>query len=141
MDHFFPLPGLPTAAQLAIHFFAHIFSLHGFPLHIVSDRGVQFMFKFWRALCTLLQIKLDFSSAYQPQSNGQVERVNQILGVYRHHFVSSHQTDWADYRDYLLFFIVYSQHPHLPLTMAITSDVPAVNSQVRDFLRIWQDPF
>lgn len=42
---------------------------------------------FWRALRTLLQVKLNYSSAYHPQSNGQVGLVNQVLGNYLRHFV------------------------------------------------------
>lgn len=76
MAHLVSLPGLPSAAQLATHLFKHMFRVHGLPLHIVSDGGVLFMYKFWWALCGLMQIKLDVSSAYHPQINEQVERVN-----------------------------------------------------------------
>ncbi|CAJ0922029.1 unnamed protein product, partial [Ranitomeya imitator] len=79
MARFIALPGLPSAPELAKIFVHHIFRLHGLPLHIVSDRGVQFTAHFWRSLCKSMNISLDFSSAYHPQSNGQVERTNQTL--------------------------------------------------------------
>jgi hypothetical protein len=63
-------------AQLYI---AHILSLHGVPKTIVSDRGLQFVAKFWEALHKSLGTKLLHSSAYHPQTSGQTERVNQIL--------------------------------------------------------------
>jgi hypothetical protein len=45
----------------------------------VSDRGPQFVSKFWEELHKSLGTKLLHSSAYHPQTSGQIERVNQIL--------------------------------------------------------------
>jgi transposase InsO family protein len=63
-------------AQLYI---ARILSLHGVPKTIVSDRGSQFVAKFWEALHKSLGTKLLHSLAYHPKISGQTERVNQIL--------------------------------------------------------------
>jgi hypothetical protein len=63
-------------AQLYI---ACILSLHRVPKTIVSDRGPQFVSKFWEALHKSLGTMLLHSSAYHPQTSGQSERVNQIL--------------------------------------------------------------
>jgi transposase InsO family protein len=53
--------------------------LHGVPKKIVSDRGTQFMSRFWEKLHEAIDTKLNFSLAYHPQTDGQTERVNQIL--------------------------------------------------------------
>jgi hypothetical protein len=53
--------------------------LHGLPWTIVSDRGAQFIARFWEQLQESLGTKLIRSSAYHPQTDGQTERVNQIL--------------------------------------------------------------
>jgi hypothetical protein len=45
----------------------------------VSDRGPQFVSKFWKELHKSLGTKLLHSSAYHPQTSGQTKRVNQIL--------------------------------------------------------------
>jgi transposase InsO family protein len=45
----------------------------------VSNRGPQFVAKFWEALYKSLGTKLLHSSTYHPQTSGQTERVNQIL--------------------------------------------------------------
>jgi transposase InsO family protein len=52
---------------------------HGIPKKIVSDRGTQFMSRFWEKLHEAMDTRLSFSSAYHPQTDGQTERVNQIL--------------------------------------------------------------
>jgi transposase InsO family protein len=46
---------------------------------MVSDRGTQFTSRFWEKLHEAMDTKLNFSSAYHPQTDGQTERVNQIL--------------------------------------------------------------
>jgi transposase InsO family protein len=58
---------------------SRIVCLHGVPKNIVSDRGTQFTSKFWDRLHETLDTKFCFSSAYHRQTDGQTERVNQIL--------------------------------------------------------------
>jgi transposase InsO family protein len=60
-------------------YIARILSLHGVPKTIVSDRGPQFVSKFWEELHKSLGTKLLHSSTYHPQTSGQTERVNHIL--------------------------------------------------------------
>jgi hypothetical protein len=45
----------------------------------MSDRASQFTSKFWEKLNGLMDTKLNFSSAYRPLTDGQIERTNQIL--------------------------------------------------------------
>jgi transposase InsO family protein len=54
--------------------------LHRVTKKIVSDRGTQFTSKFWEKLHESMDMKLNFSSAYHPQTDGETERVNQVLG-------------------------------------------------------------
>jgi transposase InsO family protein len=58
---------------------SRIVCLHGVPKKIVSDRGSQLTSKFSERLHETLDTQLRFSSAYHPQTNGQIESVNQIL--------------------------------------------------------------
>jgi IS30 family transposase len=46
---------------------------------IVLDRGSLFTSQFWEKLHESMDTKLNFSSAYHPQTDGQTERTNQIL--------------------------------------------------------------
>jgi transposase InsO family protein len=56
-----------------------IVRLHGIPKTIISDWGTQFVACFWEQLHECLGNKLICSSSYHPQTNGQTERVNQIV--------------------------------------------------------------
>src|SRR3954470_24623814 len=79
VGHFLPIRESITASQLAELYVSRIVSLHGVPLEIHSDRGSLFTSRFWESFQNAMGTHLSFSTAYHPQSSGQVERVNQIL--------------------------------------------------------------
>ncbi|MBW0483389.1 hypothetical protein O181_023104 [Austropuccinia psidii MF-1] len=82
MEIFIPAYGTITALHLAQIFINHVFSKHGLPASIVSDRGSSFVSSFWTQLCQQLKISRDLSTAFHPETNGQTERLNQILEQY-----------------------------------------------------------
>ena len=65
--------------QLARLFVNKIVRLHGIPLSIVSDRDPRFTSRFRKELQSTLGTRLNFSTAFHPQTNGQSERVIQVL--------------------------------------------------------------
>jgi transposase InsO family protein len=77
--HFILVKTTYKGAKLAELYIARIVCLHRVPKKIVSDRGTQFMSRFWEKLYEPMDTKLNFSLAYHPQTDGQTERVNQIL--------------------------------------------------------------
>jgi hypothetical protein len=77
--HFVPVKTTYSGAQLAELYMLRIVCLHGVPKKIVSDRGTQFTSRFWKRLHESMDTKLNFSSAYHPQTDGQTERTNQGL--------------------------------------------------------------
>jgi hypothetical protein len=76
---FIPVKTTYSGAKLVELYMSRIVCLHGVPKKIVSDRGSQFTSKFWDKLHVSIDTKLNFSSAYHPQTDGQRERTNQIL--------------------------------------------------------------
>ncbi|GJT60981.1 reverse transcriptase domain-containing protein [Tanacetum coccineum] len=56
-----------------------IVTKHGVPVSIISDRDGWFSSHFWRALQKALGMRLDMSTAYHPQTDGQSERTIQTL--------------------------------------------------------------
>ena len=59
-----------------------IWKLHGIPKKILSDRGLQFTSKFMEELTKALEIKRQLLMAYHPQTDGQMERINQEIGTF-----------------------------------------------------------
>jgi hypothetical protein len=59
-----------------------VVKLHGVPKFLVSDKDKIFTSAFWEALFGMLDVKLQMSSTYHPQMDGQTERVNQCLEMY-----------------------------------------------------------
>jgi hypothetical protein len=77
--HFILVKTTYFGAKLAELYMSRIMCLHGVPKKIVSDRGTQFTSKFWEKLHESMDTKINFSSAYHLQTDGQTERTNQIL--------------------------------------------------------------
>ncbi|MBW0514952.1 hypothetical protein O181_054667 [Austropuccinia psidii MF-1] len=94
MAIFIPTYGTITALDLAQILISHVFSKHGLPLSIVSDRGSLFVSSFWTQLCQQLKISRDLSSAFHFETDGQTEMLNQILEQYLQMYFSYHQDDW-----------------------------------------------
>ena len=94
-----PLPGLPTALQTAEALFTHVFRHYGVPEDIVSDRGPQFISRVWRAFMERLGVSVSLTSGYHPESNGQVERVNQEVGRFLRSYCQDRPGEWARCRN------------------------------------------
>jgi hypothetical protein len=61
--HFIPVRTTYGGDKLARLYVDNILKLHGVPKSIISDRGAQFVSKFWRSLHQALKTNLDYSSA------------------------------------------------------------------------------
>uniref|UniRef100_A0A3Q3A6S0 Gypsy retrotransposon integrase-like protein 1 n=1 Tax=Kryptolebias marmoratus TaxID=37003 RepID=A0A3Q3A6S0_KRYMA len=107
--HLIPLRRLPSAFQTAQLLVKHVFRLHGIPQDILSDRGPQFSARVWKHFCSALEAKVSLTSGYHPQSNGQVERMNQELEATLRCLTSSNPTDWSTY----LPWVEYAHNAHI----------------------------
>ncbi|KAG8474895.1 hypothetical protein CXB51_031561 [Gossypium anomalum] len=77
--HFIPVRTDYSLNKLAELYIREIVRLYGTPLSIISDRDLRFTSRFWQKLQEALGTKLNFSTAFHPQTDGQSERVIQIL--------------------------------------------------------------
>jgi hypothetical protein len=77
--HLIPVKTTYSGAKLAELYMARIVYLYGVPEKIVSVRGSQFTSRYWKKLHECLDTRLNFSSAYHPQTDGQTKRTNQVL--------------------------------------------------------------
>ncbi|KAA0042118.1 pol protein [Cucumis melo var. makuwa] len=77
--HFIPGKSTYTASKWAQLYMSEIVRLHGVLVSIVSDKDARFTSKFWKGLQATMGTKLDFSTTFHPQTDGQTERLNQVL--------------------------------------------------------------
>ena len=80
MAHLAAVPDSIDGEGTALLFIYRVFRQHGLPLAIGSERDPRFTGKFWKAIFKVLGIRLDMSTADHPQTDGQTERVNRVLG-------------------------------------------------------------
>ncbi|KAJ1037217.1 hypothetical protein NDA10_005943 [Ustilago hordei] len=85
-----------TAKQTAVLLYGHMVRLFGYPDHMVSDRGRQFISGAWKAFAEQMGVKHSLSTAYHPQTDGQTERVNQVIEQYLRMYCNYEQNDWAN---------------------------------------------
>jgi hypothetical protein len=99
-----------NAEKLADLFVKHVWCKYGLPDTLVSDRAPEFVSRFWRRVCLLLKIAPKYSVAHHPQTDGQTERINQIVEQFIRFFVNERQDDWASLLPFASF--AYNNSPH-----------------------------
>ena len=92
--HFIALEQNATAKDVADGFLREVWKLHGVPTEIISDMDAKFSREFRESLCKSLNKKRRMSTAYDPQTDGQTKRTNQVLEDYLPYFVNYDQNDW-----------------------------------------------
>ena len=140
MAHFIPCKKTSSSEDTTRFFLDNVYRYHGLPDDIVSDRGTQFVSKFWRSLFEILKVDIKLSSAFHPQTDGQTERVNQVLEQYLRCTINYQQDDWTEYLPFAEFaynntlhastqqtpfFANYGYHPKLDLLNPMANNNPA----------------
>ena len=153
MVHFIALPKLPSAKETAEVMMFNVFKIHGFPEDIVSDRGPQFISRFWKEFCSLLGATVSLSSGFHPQTNGQSERLNQELETGLRITASQSPDTWSQKLVWIElahntlpsmstgfspFHIVHGHQPSLFPAIDSDSLVPSALALVRRCRRTWE---
>ena len=94
--HFMATNTMVSAEGAACLYYRDMWKLHGLPLQWLHDRGSIFIAGFMHELNCLLGIKTMASMAYHPQTDGQMEHINQELETYIWMFCNHHQNDWDE---------------------------------------------
>ncbi|GJU09340.1 putative reverse transcriptase domain-containing protein [Tanacetum coccineum] len=77
--YFLPMRGDYKMERLARLYLNEIVARHGVPISIISDRDSCFTSRFWQSMQEALGTRLDMSTTYHPQTDGQSERTIQTL--------------------------------------------------------------
>lgn len=152
MAHFIPTKQTVTAPEVARLFLDNVYRLHGLPKSIVSDRDPRFTGNFWRTLFKLLKTKLNMTTAFHPQADGQTERTNRTWQDIMRHYVNHKPQDW-DLQLSLVEFaynnspslstgispfkLVYGRDPLVPSSfLSSSAEQPSTNiAALEDFIR------
>ena len=97
MAHFIPLEqDKKNAEDLARIFAREIWRLHGPLRDIVSDRDSRFTSHTWKDFLSVTGIRPRMSTAFHSQTDGQTERVNQVIVAYLRPYINQEQDNWVD---------------------------------------------
>jgi hypothetical protein len=153
---FIPTTSNAKSADLARLYIKYVFSKRGIPSNIISDCGSTFTSEFTTSLSKLLNIKLNFSTAYHPQTDGQTERTNQQIESYLRTYTNYQQDDWSDLlpiaefaynnaphsaTQLSPFFANYGYHPRATISLDVAVPDPTAHdfarplSELHDFCR------
>jgi len=94
--HFIPINNRFSSKDMAQLLYDKVYPLHGLPLQIILDRGVQYLAKLFQEWCKILGIESTMSTAYHPQTDGQTERINQSLEQYLRCYVDYNLSNWSN---------------------------------------------
>ncbi|CAI5484512.1 unnamed protein product [Closterium sp. Yama58-4] len=153
MGHFIPTNATATAEATARLFFDRIITIHGIPATLISDRDPKFTSKFWKELMGLLGTKLAMSSAYHPQTDGQTERLNQVVEQLLRTACKDDISHWDTQLPTLEFaynnashaatgktpfFLCYGREPLTPQQPTTPAHVQAAHDFVTTMQQLWE---
>jgi hypothetical protein len=109
--YFIPCTTNVTAPEVALLYFKRVVANgHGVPQMIISDRDSKFTSLFWSSLWSLLDTKLELSTANHQETDGQTEIVNRTLEQMLRAFANAKQDNWCDLLPYAE--IAYNNSKH-----------------------------
>ena len=155
MVHLVPTTTEVTAPEVAELFRDFIWKHHGIPRSIVSDRDARFVSLFWKNLMKIVGTKLRMSTAFHPQTDGQSEKMNDLVEQILRTYTPYRAANW-DKRlaavefainnsvqhstGYTPFFLNYGYHPDsvLDLVMGHSHDK---NQSVTEWTKQLEEDF
>lgn len=113
----FPLPSI-EAETVAYVILKGWIKRYGCPGEIHTDQGSRFESRLFREMCKVLKINKTQTTAYHPQSDGMVKRLNRTIKDILYKYLTVHQTDWDRYVDGLV--LAYKTTPMKQLGSHLT---------------------
>jgi hypothetical protein len=96
MAHFIPLKKEQKMAEHLVKIFAYkIWRFHSILIDIISDHDSQFMFTKWKQFRGILGLQPQMSTSFHPQTDGQTERINEMIEVYLWSFINYEMDNWV----------------------------------------------
>ena len=120
------------AEKVADALYNKYFCTFGFPHRLMSDQAQAFVGKVIGKLCQKLQVEKVRTSPYHPQSDGQVERIHQVLMRMIGKLDNSKKKHWPEHiapifhaynatqsqvTGYSPYFLMFGQWPRIPIDL------------------------
>jgi hypothetical protein len=95
--HFIPMKVTHKETNVDDIYMREVSHLYGIPKTIVFDKDPNFTLNFWKGLFQGFRTNLNFSTTYHPDSDGKIERVNQVIEDILRMYVMEKSSKWEDY--------------------------------------------
>lgn len=99
-----------TAYTVAKFFVERIICRYGIPNVLLTDLGSNFTSEMFDSVCKMLKIEHINSTAYHPQTMGQIERYHRTLGQYLKIFTEEDRDNWDEWIPFAL--LTYNSNKH-----------------------------
>ncbi|GJP84738.1 hypothetical protein CLOP_g14797, partial [Closterium sp. NIES-67] len=152
MGHFIPTHTTALTKETVQLFVRYIISQHGIQTTRISDRDPKFTSKFWKGLMSLLGTKIAMSFACRPQTDGQTERLNQIVEQLLRAACKDEISKWDLHLPVLEFaynnatnaatgqtpfFLCYGRHPLTPQKATASATVQPAHDFITTMPQLW----
>ena len=97
LAHFLVVRMTFTLERFCRLYIREIVQLHGVPVSIVSDRDPRFTTHFWKSFQKAMGTRLTMSTTFHPQTDGQSERIIQVLEDMLRACVLDHKGSWDEH--------------------------------------------
>ena len=119
-----------TAKTMAKLLYDEFFMVYGLPKRMVMDNALAFRSRVMSDLCARLGIEKSHSTPFHPQTNGQVERMNQTLHRMIGKLPAERKENWAEHLDEIVhaynctrsavtgfspYYLMFGRRPRLPV--------------------------
>ncbi|GKF29632.1 putative reverse transcriptase domain-containing protein, partial [Tanacetum coccineum] len=137
--------GVTRMDILARLYLNEIVARHGLPISIISDHDSRFTSRFWQSMQEALGTRLDMSTAYHPQTDGQSERTIQTLEYILRACVLDFGGNWDVHLSLVEFSYNNSYHssvrcaPFKALYSRKLQETTEKISQIKDRLKVARD--
>ena len=124
-----------------------VWELHGLPNSNVTDKGPNFANGWEVALLKLIGTKHCKTSTYHPESDGQTERTNRVLGEMLRQYVGQQYDNWDTHLPMVEFAhnnahssatgntpfcVVYGKHPDTPMDLVVDREKDVEAQKLRE---------
>ena len=145
-----PLPD-QRVSTIATALIEHWISRFGCPHSIHSDQGRNFESLLFKNLLSLLEIDKSRTTAFHPQSNAVIERMNRTLQNMLAKCIKAEQNNWSQQLPYVMMayrstgytpqFLVHGRETSLPLDLMFPSPESDCPSNVHEFVHQQKQAF